>query len=57
MIVSPNTNKRLVEAEVERSDHLIPKGQGVGVMVVRPRAQNQQDLEALMTVRRQVCSK
>ena len=33
MIVSPYTNKKLVEAEVERMDHLIPKGQGVGVMV------------------------
>lgn len=39
MIVSPYTRKRLVEAEVEHTDHFIPKGQGVGVMVVPPRAQ------------------
>lgn len=42
-IISPYTNKRLLEAKGEQKDNLIPKVQAAGALVVPPRAQNQQD--------------
>lgn len=35
-IISPSPNQREGEAEVEHKDHLMPKGQVVGVLVVPP---------------------
>lgn len=47
--ISPHTDKRLLEAEAEHKDHLIPESHAAGALTVSPRARNQQDLGVLTT--------